>query len=42
MQRNIAGSRLHVIPRAGHYAVFEQHEAAGKTIRGFLDGLKTW
>ena len=42
MQRNIAGSRLHVIPRAGHYAVFEQHETAGKTIRGFLDGIKTW
>ena len=42
MQRQIAGSRLHVIPRAGHYAVFEQHEAAGKAIRRFLDGLKTW
>jgi len=42
MQRNIAGSRLQVIPRAGHYAVFEQHEAAGKAIRRFLDGLKTW
>ena len=42
MQRQIAGSRLQVIPRAGHYAVFEQHEAAGKAIRGFLDGLKTW
>src|SRR5208282_5395773 len=32
MQRNIAGSRLQVIPRAGHYAVFEQHEAAGKAV----------
>jgi len=42
MQRQIPGSRLQVIPRAGHYAVFEQHEAAGKAIRGFLDGLKTW
>jgi len=42
MQRQVAGSRLQVIPRAGHYAVFEQHEAAGKAIRGFLDGLKTW
>jgi len=42
MQRNIAGSRLQVIPRAGHYAVFEQHEAAGNAIRGFLDGLRTW
>ncbi|HYN14333.1 MAG TPA: alpha/beta fold hydrolase [Terriglobales bacterium] len=42
MQRGIAGSRLQVAPRAGHYAVFEQHEAAGKAIRGFLDGIKTW
>ena len=42
MQRQIAGSRLEVIPRAGHYAVFEQHEVAGKAIRKFLDGLKTW
>jgi len=42
MQRQITGSRLQVIPRAGHYAVFEQQEAAGKAIRGFLDGLKTW
>ena len=41
-QRQIAGSRLAVIPRAGHYAVFEQHEAAGKVIREFLDGLKSW
>jgi len=42
MQRQIASSRLQVIPRAGHYAIFEQHEAAGRAIRGFLDGLKTW
>jgi len=42
MQRQIAGSRLQVISCAGHYAVFEQHEAAGKTIRGFLDRLTTW
>ena len=42
MQRQITGSRLQAIPGAGHYAVFEQHEAAGKAIRGFLDGLRTW
>jgi 3-oxoadipate enol-lactonase len=42
LQRQIPGSLLQVIPRAGHYAVFEQHEAAGEAIRGFLDGLKTW
>jgi 3-oxoadipate enol-lactonase len=42
IERQIASSCLRVIPRAGHYAVFEQHEAAGRAIRGFLDGLKTW
>jgi len=42
MQRQIGGSHLHTIPRAGHYAVFEQHEAAGRAIRGFLDGIKNW
>ena len=42
MQRQIGGSHLHTIPRAGHYAVFEQHEAAGRAIRGFLDGIKSW
>jgi 3-oxoadipate enol-lactonase len=42
MQRQIAGSRISVIPRAGHYAVYEQHEFAGRAIRGFLDGLKGW
>ncbi|MGH9601648.1 MAG: alpha/beta fold hydrolase [Terriglobales bacterium] len=39
MQQAIPGSRLEVIPNAGHYAVFEQPEAAGRIIRGFLDGL---
>jgi pimeloyl-ACP methyl ester carboxylesterase len=42
MQRQIPGSRVQVIPRAGHYAVLEQHDVAGKAIRGFLDGLKGW
>lgn len=37
MHRGIAGSELHVIGRAGHYAVFEQAEAAGKLLRHFLD-----
>ena len=39
MQQAIAGSRMEVIPRAGHYAAFEQPEAVGKVLRGFLDGL---
>ena len=42
LQRQITRGRLQVIPRGGHYAVFEQHEMAGKVIRGFLDGLKGW
>jgi pimeloyl-ACP methyl ester carboxylesterase len=37
MQRHIPGSALKVIARAGHYAVFEQHEEAGRLVRQFLD-----
>ena len=37
MRQNIAGSRLTVIPKAGHYAPWEQPEAAGKVLRQFLD-----
>lgn len=39
MQRGIIGSRLRVVPKAGHYAVFEQPEAAGALLREFLDDL---
>ncbi len=39
MQHAIAGSRMEVVPKAGHYAAFEQPETVGKLIRGFLDGL---
>ncbi len=39
MHREISGSRLHVVPRAGHYAFFEQPEAAGRVLRNFLDSL---
>ncbi len=39
MQQAIPGSRLEVISKAGHYAAFEQPEAAGRIMRGFLDGL---
>ena len=39
MQRNIRGSTMKVIAKAGHYAVFEQHEEAARLIRQFLDGL---
>jgi 3-oxoadipate enol-lactonase len=37
MQRNIAGSQLKVIPKAGHYAPWEQTEAVGLVLRQFLD-----
>jgi pimeloyl-ACP methyl ester carboxylesterase len=40
MQQHIAGSRLEVIPLAGHFAIYEQRNSAGKVIREFLDGRK--
>ena len=39
MQRHIRGSTMTVIPRAGHYAVLEQHEEAASVMRQFLDSL---
>jgi 3-oxoadipate enol-lactonase len=39
MRQQISGSQLRVIPKAGHYAPWEQPEAAGKLLRQFLDGL---
>jgi 3-oxoadipate enol-lactonase len=39
MRQNIAGSRLKVIPKAGHYAPWEQPELAGKILRQFLDDV---
>jgi 3-oxoadipate enol-lactonase len=39
MRQNIAGSRLIVIPKAGHYAPWEQPELAGKVLRQFLDDV---
>jgi pimeloyl-ACP methyl ester carboxylesterase len=40
MQERIPGSRLEVVPRAGHFAIYEQRNVAGKVLREFLDGLK--
>jgi 3-oxoadipate enol-lactonase len=37
MRQNIASSQLKVIPKAGHYAPWEQPEAVGKILRRFLD-----
>jgi 3-oxoadipate enol-lactonase len=39
MRQHIAGSRMQVIPRGGHYAALEQPEAFASILRGFLDGL---
>jgi pimeloyl-ACP methyl ester carboxylesterase len=40
MHRNISGSRMEVIPEAGHFAPFEQPEAAARLLRGFLEPLQ--
>jgi len=37
MRQNIAGSQLKVIPKAGHYAPWEQPEAVGTVLRQFLE-----
>ena len=37
MRQHIAGSELKVVPKAGHYAPWEQPEAMGKLLRQFAD-----
>ncbi len=37
MRQNIAGSQLKVIPKAGHYAPWEQPQEVGPVLRQFLD-----
>ena len=37
MRQNIPGADLKVIPRAGHYAIFEQPQEAGAVLRQFFD-----
>ena len=39
MRQHISGSRLRVIPKAGHYSPWEQPDAAATLLRQFLDGL---
>ena len=39
MRQNIAGSQLKVIPKAGHYAPWEQPAAVGTVVRQFLDDV---
>lgn len=42
MRQHIAGSQLRVIPKAGHYAAWEQPEQATRLLRQFLDSLPRW
>jgi|SRR5580658_1154116 3-oxoadipate enol-lactonase len=42
MHQHIAGSQLRVIPKAGHYAPWEQPKDAAKVLRQFLDSLSGW
>jgi pimeloyl-ACP methyl ester carboxylesterase len=37
MRQNIPGSRLNLIPKAGHYAPWERPEAVAPLLRQFLD-----
>lgn len=39
LRQNVAGSQLKVIPRAGHYAGWEEPEQMGVVLRQFLDGV---
>jgi 3-oxoadipate enol-lactonase len=39
MRQNIAGSKFRVIPKAGHYAPWEQSEETGRLLRQFADSL---
>ncbi|HWC16213.1 MAG TPA: alpha/beta fold hydrolase [Terriglobales bacterium] len=40
MQKHISGARLNVLPRAGHYAAFENPEEYARVLRQFLDSLR--
>jgi len=42
IQQGIRGSQLIVIPKAGHYAIFERADEAGRAVRKFLDTLPPW
>ncbi len=42
IQQGIRGSRLIVVPKAGHYAIFERPEEVGRALRKFLDSLPPW
>jgi 3-oxoadipate enol-lactonase len=39
LQREIPGSKLQVVPQAGHYAIFERPDDVARLLRQFLDAL---
>ena len=39
MRRNISGSQMKVIAKAGHYSPWEQPQEAGHILRQFLDSI---
>ena len=39
MRRNISGSQMKVIAKAGHYSAWEQPQEAGRILRQFLDSV---
>ncbi len=42
IHRGVAGSRIAVIPKVGHYAAFEKPQEVGREIRQFLDSMQPW
>lgn len=42
LNRGVANSTLHIIPKAGHLAVLEQDEECARLIRQFCDRLGSW
>ena len=40
LQRGIAGSRLAVVPKAGHLTSMENPAEFNRQVRSFLDGLR--
>ena len=42
IQQGIRGSQITVIPKAGHYAIFERPDEVGRAIRRFLDSMPPW
>jgi pimeloyl-ACP methyl ester carboxylesterase len=39
MRQHVAGSHLRVVPKSGHYSVWEQPEEVSRLLRQFLDPL---